>query len=257
MARVAFTANLERHLSCPVRTVPGNTVRAVLDGVFAAQPRLRSYILDDQDRVRRHVAIYINGERIADRDAPCRSGRRGGRGVRVPGIVGRMNGRCGMSDRLLVGTKKGLFELRRTHGTWSIASTRFLGDPISMLLHDPRDGALYAAEALGHFGVKLQRSRDGGESWQEIAAPAFPKTGTDGTRACRTCSAWKPAAPTSPAGCGAARFPGALFLSQDHGESWTLNQALWDLPQRKDWMGGGFDDAGVASICVDPRGRST
>ena len=68
VARVAFTANLQRHLSCPVQTVPGNTVRAVLDGVFAAQPRLRSYILDDQDRVRRHVAIYINGERIADRD---------------------------------------------------------------------------------------------------------------------------------------------------------------------------------------------
>lgn len=68
MARIAFTANLERHLSCPVQTVPGDTVRAVLNGVFAAQPRLRSYILDDQDRVRRHVAIYVNGERIVDRD---------------------------------------------------------------------------------------------------------------------------------------------------------------------------------------------
>ena len=68
MARVSFTANLERHLSCPVRTVPGDTVRVVLDGVFAEQPRLRSYILDDQDRVRRHVAIYVNGERIADRN---------------------------------------------------------------------------------------------------------------------------------------------------------------------------------------------
>lgn len=68
MARVAFTANLERHLSCPVQTVPGSSVRAVLDAVFATQPRLRSYILDDQDRVRRHVAIYVNGDRITDRD---------------------------------------------------------------------------------------------------------------------------------------------------------------------------------------------
>ncbi len=68
MARIAFTANLERHLSCPVRIVPGDTVRAVLEGVFAEQPRLRSYILDDQDRVRKHVAIYVNGERIADRE---------------------------------------------------------------------------------------------------------------------------------------------------------------------------------------------
>jgi len=68
MAWVAFTANLQRHLNCPVQSVSGKTVRAVLEAVFAAEPRLRSYILDDQDRVRRHVAIYINGERIADRD---------------------------------------------------------------------------------------------------------------------------------------------------------------------------------------------
>ena len=80
-----------------------------------------------------------------------------------------------MNDRLLVGSKKGLFELRRQRGEWSIVGTRFLGDPISMLLADPRDGTVYAAEALGHFGVKLQRSRDGGETWQEIPAPAFPE----------------------------------------------------------------------------------
>jgi len=68
LARVAFTANLERHLSCPVSDVPAGSVRSVLQAVFAAQPQLRSYILDDQDRVRRHVAIYVNGDRIADRE---------------------------------------------------------------------------------------------------------------------------------------------------------------------------------------------
>jgi sulfur-carrier protein len=67
VARVSFTVNLQRHLSCPDQTVPGSTVRAVLDQVFATEPRLRSYILDDQDRVRKHVAIYLNGDRIADR----------------------------------------------------------------------------------------------------------------------------------------------------------------------------------------------
>ena len=43
-------------------------MRAVLDHVFAEHPRLRSYILDDQGRARRHVAIYVNAIRIADRD---------------------------------------------------------------------------------------------------------------------------------------------------------------------------------------------
>lgn len=157
-----------------------------------------------------------------------------------------------MSDRLLVGTRKGLFELRRDRGNWSIVATHFLGDPISMLLADPRDGALYAAEALGHFGVKLQRSRDGGESWQEISAPAFPKSDTDGSSV-SYLFCLETAGADRPGSLWCGTIPGGLFLSQDHGESWTLNQPLWDLPERKDWMGGGFDHAGVASICVDPR----
>lgn len=66
MARVAFTTNLQRHLACPAQDVPGSSVRAVLDAVFATNPRLRSYILDDQNRLRRHVHIYINESRIAD-----------------------------------------------------------------------------------------------------------------------------------------------------------------------------------------------
>ena len=66
MARIAFTANLQRYLACPVQEVPGATVRAVLDGVFAENPRLRSYILDDQGRLRRHVHVYVNDARVND-----------------------------------------------------------------------------------------------------------------------------------------------------------------------------------------------
>jgi sulfur-carrier protein len=69
MARVEFTSNLQRYLACPMREAPGHTVRAVLEHVFAEQTRLRSYILDDQGRLRRHVTIYLNGERITDRVA--------------------------------------------------------------------------------------------------------------------------------------------------------------------------------------------
>jgi sulfur-carrier protein len=66
MARIAFTANLQRYLACPVQEVPGVTVRAVLDRVFVANPRLRSYILDDQGRLRRHVHVYVNDARVSD-----------------------------------------------------------------------------------------------------------------------------------------------------------------------------------------------
>ncbi len=66
MARVSFTNNLRRHLACPAIEVPGETVRAVLDGVFEDNPRLRSYLLDDQGRLRKHVKIFVNDRVVAD-----------------------------------------------------------------------------------------------------------------------------------------------------------------------------------------------
>src|SRR5579871_4185643 len=157
-----------------------------------------------------------------------------------------------MNDRLLIGTKKGVFELRRKQGEWSIIGTRFLGDPISMLLADPRDGTLYAAEALGHFGVKLQRSRDAGETWQEVVAPAFPKSDADGPSV-SYLFCLEPGGAEQEGWIWCGTIPAGLFLSKDRGETWAMNEALWDLPERKEWMGGGFDHAGVASICIDPR----
>ena len=46
------------------RVVVRNLTMKVRRGLMTT---LHKVILDDQDRVRRHVAIYINGERIADR----------------------------------------------------------------------------------------------------------------------------------------------------------------------------------------------
>ena len=68
MARVSFTRNLERHLSCPTVEATGGSVATVLDDVFAANPRLQSYLLDDQGRLRKHVNVFINNDLIADRN---------------------------------------------------------------------------------------------------------------------------------------------------------------------------------------------
>lgn len=67
MARIAFTDNLQKHLPCPPTEAPGETVRAVLESVFEENAPLRSYLLDDQGRLRKHVNIFINGDMIADR----------------------------------------------------------------------------------------------------------------------------------------------------------------------------------------------
>ena len=68
MPRVTFTANLQRHLDCPSLEVGPGSVDQVLAAVFAQRPVLRSYIVDDQGRLRRHVNVFINSAMIADRD---------------------------------------------------------------------------------------------------------------------------------------------------------------------------------------------
>jgi sulfur-carrier protein len=64
--RIVFTANLQRHIAAPPSDAAGETVRAVLESVFATNPRLRGYVLDDQGRVRHHVIVFIGSERIKD-----------------------------------------------------------------------------------------------------------------------------------------------------------------------------------------------
>lgn len=68
MPRVHFTGNLQRHLDCPTAEVAGATVAEALAAVFAGNPRLRHYLLDDQGRLRRHVNLFVNDAAIADRD---------------------------------------------------------------------------------------------------------------------------------------------------------------------------------------------
>lgn len=67
MPTVRFTENIQRHLACPVRQVDGATVREVLDSYFAANGRARGYVLDDQGRLRQHMAAFVDGRQIRDR----------------------------------------------------------------------------------------------------------------------------------------------------------------------------------------------
>lgn len=67
MPKIAFAGILQRHLTVAPEHVAGATVRAALEEVFARNPRLRSYLLDDQGAVRKHVVIYVNDRPLADR----------------------------------------------------------------------------------------------------------------------------------------------------------------------------------------------
>jgi hypothetical protein len=168
-----------------------------------------------------------------------------------------------MSDRLFVATRKGLFTVERAGQRWSVARTAFLGDHVSLVLPDGRDGSVYAAFDHGHFGVKMKRSRDGGDTWEECAAPAYPRPlpGEESPDPFRgTVIPWKlqrvwalePGGPDEPGVLWCGTIPGGLFCSADGGSSWSLVRTLWDHPRRKEWFGGGADYPGIHSVCVHP-----
>jgi len=69
MPKIEFTGHLRRYLDASTIEAEGATVGAALHGVFASRPALRGYVLDEQGAVRRHVSIYVNGERAALADA--------------------------------------------------------------------------------------------------------------------------------------------------------------------------------------------
>lgn len=170
-----------------------------------------------------------------------------------------------MSDTLLVASRKGLFTVRRgREGRWAVARAQFLGDHLSLVGADPRSGAWFAAFEHGHFGPKLVRSRDRGETWAEIASPKYPEKpaglvdvdpmrGTEIPWSVRRVWAIEPGTVRQPGRMWLGCIPGGLFRSEDLGDSWELVRGLWDHPDRRRWMGGGADLPGIHSICVHPQ----
>ena len=160
-----------------------------------------------------------------------------------------------MSDRLYVGTHKGLFELGRNNGAWEVVDIRFLGDPVSAVLaHE--DGSIYAALDLGHFGAKLWR-RDRTGAWNELAVPVFPPKPDDAADDPHPWSLgkiWVLEPGGVPGRLWAGTMPGGLFGSDDGGASWSLIEALWRMPERRQWAGvAGGEQPGINSVLVDPR----
>lgn len=67
MAKVIFTPNIQRHVICPDTEAPGRTVGEVLEHVFNGNPQARSYVLDDQAALRRHMTVFVDGSMARDR----------------------------------------------------------------------------------------------------------------------------------------------------------------------------------------------
>lgn len=171
-----------------------------------------------------------------------------------------------MALKVFAATRKGLFTLsqsKASDGEWAIAHADFLADNVSIVMHDPRSGYIYAGLDHGHFGVKLHRAETPGGPWVELPAPAYPEKPETATEQ----DMWGNPIPWStqriwgletgsvdqPGVVWCGTIPGGLFRSADHGASWQIIESLWHHPKRVEWMGGGADLPGLHSIMLDPR----
>jgi len=170
-----------------------------------------------------------------------------------------------MIDRCYIATRKGLFTLDRGPCNWRISHAAFVGDNVTLVMHDPRNGYLYAALNHGHFGMKVHRSTDSGETWPETATPQYPPVpegyvpklipyfNKPWEWALKLIWGFAPGGADQPGLLWCGTMPGGLFSSENNGESWELNRPLWDHPRREEWGPNGAEWPGIHSICVDPR----
>ncbi|HBY60128.1 MAG TPA: thiamine biosynthesis protein ThiS [Solibacterales bacterium] len=68
MPTIRFTTNIQRHVACPTLLVDGTTVSEALGAYFSGNERARGYVLDEQGRLRQHMAVFIDGRQMRDRN---------------------------------------------------------------------------------------------------------------------------------------------------------------------------------------------
>ncbi len=160
------------------------------------------------------------------------------------------------SNTLLLGTRKGLLTVERNGSGWKVTREAFPGIPIAFATRDPRTGTLWACQDHGHWAQKLNRSKDNGETWEEVEAPKYPEGAMakeDEPATLKYLWYLQPGGNDQPERLYIGTEPGGLFQTDDGGDNWTLVESLWNHPSRMQWFGGGRDNAGIHSIMVDPR----
>ena len=135
---------------------------------------------------------------------------------------------------LLVGTMKGAFIFRsRNRKKWEMGGPYFAGSSVYAMAMDGK--RIWAGPSSMHFGALLRTSDDFGKTWTnpEEANIKFPE-GTDASLK----NIWQIQVDADGTMyCGVE--PAALFVSKDRGETWKLNEGLWNHPTRPKWQPGG------------------
>jgi photosystem II stability/assembly factor-like uncharacterized protein len=151
--------------------------------------------------------------------------------------------------RLLVGTRKGAFVLTADgrRDEWDVAGPHFGGWEMYHLKGSPADpDRLWASQSSGWFGQVIQRSDDGGRTWNPVGND-FAYAGVPGTHQWYdgTPHPWEFArvwhlepSPTDPDSVHAGVEDAALFHSSDGGATWRERPGLREHGSGPKWQPG-------------------
>jgi photosystem II stability/assembly factor-like uncharacterized protein len=164
--------------------------------------------------------------------------------------------------RVLVGTRKGAFVLTSDgkRERWNVSGPHFAGWEIYHLKGSPADpNRLYASQSTGWFGQLIQRSNDGGTTWEPVGNK-FTYEGTPGTHQWYdgTPHPWAfervwhlEPSPSDPDTVYAGVQDAALFRTTDGGQSWHELAGLRTHETGPNWSPGAGGLC-LHTILVDP-----
>lgn len=155
-----------------------------------------------------------------------------------------------MGVQILAGTRKGLFLLRADDARrdWTLEGPMLEGWEVFHAAQDPRDGTLFAAANNFVYGATVQRSKDGGRTWERSEGLGLPEeTGLTLEKTWHV----EPGRDSEPGVLWLGGAPGVLFRTEDSGESWQVVQSLLEDPTRERWQPG-FGGMCTHSIQIDP-----
>ena len=158
-----------------------------------------------------------------------------------------------MGIKALVGTSKGLVILN-SKPKWHLEKVQFKGFAVTMVFVDKYSGHWWLGLSHNHWGQKLHRSKDAGETWEEVKTPRFTVDYSPGQLANLT-KIWVMESGGDENELWMGTEPGALFYSDNNGDDFHLIESLWNHPSRENrnqWFATGSKYPFLHSIQVNP-----
>ncbi len=170
--------------------------------------------------------------------------------------------------KVFVGTNKGgfIFSSTAARKRWQVSDIHFKSWNVMHMQMDPRDQRLHAAVSHFVYGATTHYSDDLGKTWtQAKQVPALTRVSKSGRPASTVDEAFRaeagddikekpekmiqvwnitPGRAGEPNVLYAGTQPASLFISRDRGETWTLNESLFDHPHRGVW------NPGAGGLCL-------